>query len=297
MSNGLFTPSSKQNTLDVHMSTPSFASLSSQSGSPDKPSYDIPESPCFDLLVAEATKRPAQPIPELPEIENSNDGALSPSEGSSQELVFNHLTQGVDDEESSQELEGQLRNGDVNSPSNQASIQPNLRLLQSKTNYPAVFSNQELGLLPSAPLQVQTRQQDPITSAFPSSPSYLHSPVYPFTTPIARQSWYQPRRRRSSKKKSASEASGSHSSPATSPITKPATPLTSPIPTNFLPVAAQAVHSSNSLPSPVLQSTPQPPEQFSQSQGGWTATYSSQMSSYPPLQTQAPLRSQSLSQD
>jgi hypothetical protein len=121
------------------------------------------------------------------------------------------------------------------------------------------------------PLQIQPLQSNFIAPT--TSPSYLSSPAYPSTTPVTRQSWYQPRRRRSSKKMSAS----GQASPASSPLAKSASPIISPIPANFLPEAVQAA--------------PEPEEE------SWSQTdRGTQIFSYPPLQTQAPYRSQSLSQ-
>ncbi|KAL9712965.1 hypothetical protein Ac2012v2_004206 [Leucoagaricus gongylophorus] len=235
------TPFPKRNTSDAHLDTPSFASLSSQPNSPNNMSYDVPSSPCFDLLVASATSWSKHPVLPLPE--NS--------------------------EEKSQELESRSSNKDsvMDLDSNDAVLQ-----LEPHSSY---FCNQEPSLLPVQIL--------PTISS--SSPSYLHSSVCPSMTPVARQSWYQPQRRRPSHK-SASDASVGYFSPATSPMTKAVTLITSPIPANSLPAAvqaAQSVASQNFQPAP-------------QSQFQEQSSDSSQPSSYP-LLTQAPLRSQSLIQD
>ncbi|KAJ3576199.1 hypothetical protein NP233_g614 [Leucocoprinus birnbaumii] len=286
------TPSSKQYLVDAHMSTPSFTSLSSQLDSPEKALYNNPLSPPFDLLVAQATNRALS----LPENEESNDAVDSLSEDSSQESVFNQLTQGLDDEEKSQKSEGRSRNrGDTTDTDTSFGDKPNKsapsehgdsQVILSNNSSPGLSENR--GLSPprqNPPLRVKTRK----LSFVPP----LTSPMHPFPTSVPRQSWYQPRRRRSSKQKSASEASGSFSSPASSPIARPATPITSPISAHILPAAIQTVQSTTSLISPFAQSPSQAQSRMRQSQEeDWTQTYS-----YPPLQTQAPLRSQSLSQD
>lgn len=285
MSNAPFTPLPKRNIFDIQNSTPSFASLSSQPNSPCKPTYDIPDSPCFDVLVAEALK---EAMPVVPKLDELDEDGLSPSEDSSQEFVFNHLTQGIDDDEDGDIQEAASENGGdlmvVDSPSAIA-IQPISRHNQPGTNSPASQANPKQNPSVLTLLQIQPPTPEFIPQALPTSPSYLHTPTLPFTTPVARQSWYQPRRRRSSKKMSGSEVSAGQASPAASPLVKLTTPATPPLPAKFLPAAVQAGSQSDG-------------QLFYQREENWTGTdSSSQMSSYPPLQTQASYRSQSMSPD
>jgi len=238
-------------------STPSFVLLSSR---PNTPTYDVPGSPCFDLLVTEATSWSKHLVPES---EGLNDAVCNLSEDSPQVHALNQLTQGIVGEEKGQELK----------------CRSNIQVsLDAAPQLEPHSSDQE----PSPP-SVQI-----LPTNLPDSPSYLHSLVYPSTTPVARQSWYQPQRRKF-KKGSASDASVGHSSPTTSPLTKAATSITLPISSNSIPV--QEIQSSNSVIFQICQPAPQSQSQFQD-----RSSDSSQLSSYP-LVTQAPLHSQSQSQD
>ena len=243
--------------------TPSFVSLSSR---PNTPTYDVPGSPCFDLLVTEATSWSKHLVSEN---EDLNDAICNLLEDSPQVHVLNQLVQGIVDEERDQELK---------SCSN---IEVKLMDLDAAPQLEP-HSSHSYDQEPSPP-SVQILPTD-----LPNSPSHLHTLVYPPTTPVARQSWYQPQRRRR-KKHSASDVSTSYSSPTTSPLTKATTPIAPPIPSNSIPV--QEIKSSNSVVSHVCQPAPQSQSQFQD-----RSSDSSQLSSYP-LVTQAPLRSQSQTQD
>ena len=243
--------------------TPSFVSLSSRKNTP---AYDVPSSPCFDLLVTEATSWSKHLVPE----NEGPTGAICNLLGDSPQIhVLNQLAQRIVDGERDQELKSHS-NIEVNLMDLDAAPQ-----LESHTSH---SYDQE----PSSP-SVQILPTD-----LPNSPSHLHSLVYPSTTPVARQSWYQPQRRRR-KKHSASDASTSYSSPTTSPLPKATTSIASTIHSNNIPV--QEIQSSNSVISQICQ-----PALQSQSQFQERSSDSSQLSSYP-LVTQAPLRSQNQTQD
>ncbi|KXN89586.1 hypothetical protein AN958_05453 [Leucoagaricus sp. SymC.cos] len=289
ISNGLLTPMSKRIRPDSSPPTLTFTFLSSELSSPHQHALSIPESPCFDYLVTATTKRH---LPVLSQIQDADEAMMSPSDESSQESVFNQLTQGIDDEEDNDESDfGSKTRQDstiIDSPPAQPIPQPNPINVVDQTDL-------KQNTLPSTPLQIQTHQLNYIPHTLSTSPRYLQSPTYPLTTPV-RQSWYQPRRRRSSRMTSTSEGQGAQSSPATSPIAHPGTSATSSVFVSFRTAAIQPKHSS-----PVTSSSPAPRSPFhleeSQSQSQNTLqTDSTQVFSYPPIQTQAPYHSPSFSQ-
>ena len=243
--------------------TPSFVSLSSRQNTP---TYDVPSSPCFDLLVTEATSWSKHLVPKN---EGPNDAICNLLGDSPQVHVLNQLAQRIVDGERDQELKSH------------SNIEVNLMDLDAAPQLEP-HSSHSYDQEPSSP-SVQI-----LPTNLPNSPSHLHSLIYPSTTPVARQSWYQPQRRRR-KKHSASDASTSYSSPATSPLTKEKTSIASTIHSNSIPL--QEIQSSNSAISQICQSALQSQSQFQD-----RSSDSSQLSSYP-LVTQAPLRSQNQTQD
>ncbi|KAF9453024.1 hypothetical protein P691DRAFT_118621 [Macrolepiota fuliginosa MF-IS2] len=294
-SNGLLTPFSKHSAPDTYLSTPTFASLSSQPNTPSGRVYIIPDSPPFNALVQGALKTSKSTNHQTTHHDDDTFDSFR-SDGSSQEFVLNQLTQGMDEE----------NNGILQEKSENESMviddPPLATSLSSRDNEALAYSRSppqrnppaqdNLGLLsPTRPsLQLQTiftpfAQSD-------SSPTYLQSPTYSIGlgSPVIRQSWYQaPRRRRSSKKMSGSEAQ-----------TSPVQPLVADV--TVAPPAEPKPRVLQSEPAITLAASPSPlisePDQFTpRTQYSWMQSDSQVTGSYPPLQTQAPYRSQSMSQD
>lgn len=294
LSNGPLTPLSKRNFSVPHTSTstPTFTSLSSQPNSPSGYEYVIPDSPPFGSLVEEAIKV-SKPIHS--EAASYDDVMFHKSEGSSQESVLNQLTQGIDEEDSNMPPEPRSMNGNmtIDIPSPVKSNPQSIAGLQAAAHSPVESQRSDrapqgisgLPLQSQTPLRIRTPQAN-LIHVQSSSPTYLYSPIHPIGTSATRQSWYQAQpRRRSSKKMSGSEIQASRvQSPARSD-----TNVASPTSIGPKPVAA-FIASPSQPTSQIDQST-------SQTQDSWTQSEHQMPTSYPPLQTQAPYRSQSMSQD
>lgn len=288
LSNGLPTPPSKRDFSDARTSTPTFSSLHSQPNSPSGCVYNIPDSPLFNSLVQEAIR-----ISKPSHSATHHDYVSSRSEDSSQDSVFNQLTQCVSDEESGVVQESGPKTSGKRMVVD-TSLDHSLTIGHQATTHPISPSNEietgSQGHPRPSPLRTPLQAQTLISPAHPSPTSCPYSPGCSngIGTPVTRQSWYQPPRRRSPKKMLASESGQVQS------LAKLESEVTSP--------ASAGSHSGVTHLSPAVTFVASPMSQVilqtdqSQSQD-WVRTQSQSTTSYPPLLTQAPYQSQSMSQD
>lgn len=272
--NGPLTPSSRR---DFRVLTPTFSSLQSQPNSPSCYDVYIPDSPPFGRLVEEAIS-----------VANSARSAsscedISGEASSSQESVFNQLTQNASEEENiAEEIDNAKSTGDYGENMTVDSS-PSLSLVDDCLK---IYTKRRSST---------TSQTSPISAVSdPDALSYSHvvhlnSPSHPSSlanpnglgTPMVRQSWYQGFRRRSHRRASTPNSGSSQS------LRRPDAFMRSPA------SCSEAVHPhTTAVVSPVSQSssptTTQPKFEISGMQ--------MDSQSYPPLLTQAPYQSQGMTQ-
>lgn len=316
--NALLTPPSKKRRLDMSASTTSFISLSSQFNSPSTNVYPVPDSPSFESLVEDATRSSDSRHSSLfrETTDEQDEDFLSRSEGSSQEFVLKQLTQRTDEEEADHMVEVETPNIVENihegsmgtSFGNQSASSLGGYEDRLESNPERVKGGNMLTLqlnpinsTPAQAQQVQQHQTPPLASLYrvqPESPSFLYSPTYSVGSPAipVRQNWYQaPPRRKSSKRAKISESRLEQVDDLKRAITSPPPPTP-----NVGGSVFQSTSSTASSPStPTSDSSQYRRDTASQTQQNISPTLAdSQIPySYPPLQTQAPYQSQSMSQD
>ncbi len=238
----------------------------------------IPDSPPFSLLVAAATGR-------------SNSACSGPArwgntysapEDSSQESVFNQLTQGMDEEENNGGRPEDLLEAMMSPSAVSADV---LNSANSQIATQSTPQSEQKGELPhdnsEQPSHLQASPQKQILQIEltheRSSPPKSLSPTFSMGTPVTRQSWYQsPYLRRPSRR-----------IPNTELKTKPEANTEVNMATSASPELVPANHTAEAGTSDSQPET----------QGDWTGTESQAPASYPPLQRQGPIWSQSMSQD
>lgn len=298
---------------EIRHATPTFASLSSPTGSPALPA--VPGTPTFDSLVYDAIHGHRQ-REEQPHLYTSSLGSQwetsqeSQSSFASQTSVENQLTQSIDVDNDETEYSQRHKHitvlpvnadipaqGDgINSKGELQSVMASSQMAQSSPRLSRTTS--------LAPLQTQKLTPSTVPVGALNTPTTLHTPKVP-------QPWYQAPRSHM-KRKSRQSSSFSVTDPTVVAASNPSPQHICPSQDqNYCPSALPLTPgpSGNVFQSGTLQITPTTSESLqpeyagdvsslpSRSSMGWSQTQS-QMSwlqhmSFAPLQTQAPYQSQS----